>query len=856
MGCDKYSLDRINKPPVPLLAPPINRRSAAIPLFVTCLMLKNYCIVAWRSMMNNKLFSFINIAGLSIGLTGCMLILIFIHLEISYDKHLPDGDRLYQVGGIFVTDGKEDRFPCSPAITAANLQTDFPEISQTARMLTFSFFGEYKTLLQSTRSDGTLNSFYEQKGSAADNSFLTLFGYRFMEGDVHTALTQPNTVVISATLARTLYGTAPAVNKTLRINSSLNGVHDCRITGVFQPIEGPTHADPNFIMSFYGGSIEQRMKKDGTNMAFDNMYTTYALLKAGADAKKLETKFPAFIEKYAGKDLREAGFWRKDFLLPVADIHLYANMMEMTAGGNPTYLYILGSVAVFILLLACINFMNLSTARSHRRSAEVGVRKVLGARRSALVGQFLGESLMMALIAFVLALGLCGLAMPVFQKLAGQSLPVNLSSSAKAIAFFATLAGLTGLVAGSYPAFYLSSFNPVAVLKGRFTNSFAALSLRKGLVVFQFVISVTLIIVTLVINDQLHLLQKADLGFAKDQQIVIPLQSAQARTLYRSLKTEWQTDHRILSVGAGAYYPGIVNASDDNFHKKGQSVSAGQRLRINHVDEDFLKTLDMQIVAGRMFDFDHIATDTLRHVIINEEAVRKVGFASPQMALGQKLISTYKGETNEDEIIGVVRDFHYESLHASITPFIFYLNNNNSYHYAIVHATNANIGGVVTTLQTAWHKQNPGEPFTYSFLDDDFQKNYSADRRLSGIINGFTTIAILISCLGLFGLTSFSTDQRRREIGIRKVLGAGVSTLVVLLSKGFLRLVFVALIIAMPIAYWIMHRWLLEFSARVAIGWPLFVGTAAIVTAIAFTTISLQVIRAALSKPVNILKNE
>lgn len=819
-------------------------------------MLKNYCLVAWRSLMKNKLFSFINIAGLSVGLAGCMLILLYIHHEISFDKDIPNGDRLYQVGGVFVTDGKEDRFPCSPAITAANLHADFPEISQTARMLTFSFFGEYKTLLQSTRADGSLNSFYEPKGSAADNSFLTLFDFRLVEGDVHMALVQPNSVVISTALAKTLYGASPAINKILRINSSLNGVHDCRITGVFQPGNGPTHADPNFIMSFYGGGIEQRMKGDGTNMAFDNMYTTYALLKPGTDAQKLEAKFPAFIEKYAGKDLREAGFWRKDFLLPVANIHLHADMMEMTAGGNPTYLYILGSIAIFILLLACINFMNLSTARSHRRSAEVGVRKVLGAQKSALIGQFLGESLLMAFIAWAFALGLVMLAMPLFERLAGQPMSISSSVAAKAIALFAALAGLTGLVAGSYPAFYLSSFNPVAVLKGRFTNSFSALALRKGLVVFQFVISVTLIIVTLIISDQLHFLQKADLGFAKDQQIVIPLQSAQARTLYRSLKTEWQTDHRILSVGAGSYYPGIVNAGDDNFHKKGQSVDAGQRLRINHVDEDFLKTLDMKMVAGRMFDFDHIATDTLRHVIINEEAVRKVGFPSPQAALGQRLISTYKGETNEDEIIGVVKDFHYESLHASITPFVFYLNNKNSYHYAIVHATGTNMGGVVNALETIWRKQNPGEPFTYSFLDDDFQKNYSADKRLSGIINGFTSIAILISCLGLFGLTSFSAEQRRKEIGIRKVLGARVSTLVLLLSKGFLRLVFVALFIAMPIAYWIMHRWLLEFSARVAIGWSVFAVTAGIVTVIAFVTISVQVVRAALSNPVHVLKNE
>jgi len=819
-------------------------------------MLKNYCIVAWRSLMKNKLFSFINIAGLSVGLACCMLILLYIHHEISYDKDLPDGDRLYQVGGVFVTDGKEDRFPCSPAITAANLQTDFPEISQTARMLTFSFFGEYKTLLQSTLADGTLNSFYEPKGSAADNSFLSLFGYRMLEGDIHTALTQPNTVVISSTLARTLYGTAPALDKTLRISSSLNGAHDCRITGVFQPDEHPTHADPNFIMSFYGGGIEQRMKGDGTNMAFDNMYTTYVQLKSGADAKKLEAKFPAFIEKYAGKDLRQAGFWRKDFLLPVADIHLHADMMEMTAGGNPAYLYILGSVAVFILLLACINFMNLSTARSQRRCAEVGVRKVLGAKKSNLIGQFLGESTLMAFIAWIFGIGIVILVLPFFERLAGGYLPVSFSYAMKAVALFAVLAVVTGLVAGSYPAFYLSSFNPVAVLKGRWTNSLGVLSLRKGLVVFQFVISVTLIIITLVVSDQLRFLQKADLGFAKDQQVVIPLQSTQARNLYRSLKTEWAADSRILSVGAGSYYPGIVNASDDNFHRQGQAVNAGQRLRINHVDEDFLKTLGMRIVAGRMFDFDHITTDTLRHVIINEEAVRKVGFASPQAALGQKLISTYKGVTNEDEIIGVVRDFHYESFHAPITPFVFYLNNKNAYHYAIVHTANVPVGGVVTALGDIWRRLNPGEPFTYSLLDDDFQKNYEGDKRLSGIINGFTIIAVLISCLGLFGLTSFSAEQRLKEIGIRKVLGARVSTLVVLLSKSFLWLVFEALVIAMPVAYWIMQRWLHEFSARVSVGWPVFVVTGGVVMGIAFGTLSVQVVRAALANPVKVLRSE
>jgi putative ABC transport system permease protein len=531
-------------------------------------------------------------------------------------------------------------------------------------------------------------------------------------------------------------------------------------------------------------------------------------------------------------------------------------MMEMTPGGNATYLYILGSVAVFILLLACINFMNLSTARSQRRCAEVGVRKVLGARRGDLVRQFLGESALMAFIAWIFAIGMVVLLLPLFERMTGVMLPMRISQVLKFLAIFGAIALLTGLVAGSYPAFYLSSFNPVAVLKGRWNNSFGALSLRKGLVVFQFIISVSLIMITLVINGQLRFLQTADLGFEKDRQIVIPLQTATTRDLYRALKTDWSTDGRVLCVGAGSYYPGIVNASSDNFHRQGQPVGAGQLLNINHVDEDFLKTLGMRMVAGRMFDFDHIATDTLRHVIINEEAVKKIGFGSPQAALGKKLISTYKGVTHEDEIIGVVRDFHYESFHTAITPFVFYLNDKNSYHYAIVHTAGVPVDGVVRMLGDTWRRLNPGEPFTYGFLDDDFQKNYEGDKRLAGIISGFTVIALLISSLGLFGLTSFSAEQRLKEIGIRKALGASVPALVALLSGSFLRLVLIALLMAMPLGYWIMQRWLHEFSARVTVEWTVFAGTAVMVTAITFGTISVQVLRAALANPAKVLKSE
>jgi putative ABC transport system permease protein len=818
-------------------------------------MLKNYLTIAWRNLMKNKVFSFINITGLSVGLACCMLIVLYIYNELAYDSYHKDIKRLYQVGGVFITDGKEDRFPCSPAVTAQNMKQDFPEIEQTARMVTFHFFGEYKTLLQYTRPDGTVISFYQTKGSAADNSLFHLFDYRFTEGN-GSPLSQPNSIVISTEVARKIFGREPALNKVIRVSSSINGAHDCLVTGVFEPNEKPSHIDASFIISLYGGSIEDRMKKDGTNMAFDNMYSTYVLLKPGADPGKLEAKFPAFIDKYAGKDLKQAGFGRKDFLLPVRDIHLHANMMEMTPTVSVSYLYILGSIAMFILLLACINFMNLSTARSSRRSSEVGIRKVLGAVKSSLIGQFLGESLLMAVVAFVFALGLVALLLSPFESLSGQSLTLSPASYARMITFFFLLSVATGILAGSYPAFYLSSFKPVQVLKGRFSNSLAAVSLRKGLVIFQFVISVILIVVTAVISDQMRFLRAADLGFSKDRQIVIPLQSRFAKSIYSSFKRELGSNRQVISVGASAYYPGIANASDDNFHKEGQSVSAGQRVRINHVDEDFLKTLEIKVVAGRMFSYDHIASDTINHVIINEEAVKKIGYGTPQDALGKKMLSTYKGHNSSDEIVGVVKDFHYEDLHAPIMPYAFYLNNYSAYNYAIVHAGAGDIDMILQSLSTTWHLLDPGEPFTYSFMDEDFQKNYKAEQRLSGLVNYFTLIAILISCLGLFGLTSFSAEQRSKEISVRKVLGARVPGLVALLSKDFLKLVLVALIVATPIAWWVMTKWLEGFTDRIHISWAVFAFTAVVVLAIAFATISFQVVRAALTNPVKNLKNE
>jgi putative ABC transport system permease protein len=806
--------------------------------------------------MKNRIFSFINILGLSIGFLSCMLIVLFIYDELNYDSYQKSINRLYQVGTIFITGGKEDRFPAEPAVMAENMKKDFPEIEQTARVVVFSFFGEYRNLVEFKQPDGQLRSFYETKGCATDPSFFKLFEYHFLEGNASSVLREPNTVVISENMAKKIFGDGPALHKVIHISGNLNGAHDFVVDGVFRPIDQPTHIDANFFISLFGGDLENRMIKDGGNMVFDNLYTTYILLKPGAVGNKLEAKFPVFVEKYAGKALREAGFYRKQFMLPVSDIHLKADMMEMTNSGNAAYLYILGSTAALILVIACINFMNLSTARSSKRSTEVGIRKVLGATKNSIVYQYLGESLLMSCIAFIFALIMAEAMIPLFERLSGKHLSLFSASHIFLPALFLGLAIVTGLCAGIYPAFYLSSFLPTKVLKGSLSNSLAGASLRKALVVIQFAIAVFLIISAILISRQMNFLRSTNMGFTKDQQIVIPLASKLAKSIYPAFKFDILGNRYVKSVGASAYYPGISNPSSDNFHKQGNLVEAGPLIRLNHVDESFLQTLDIKLVAGRFFSPAFLSADMHRHIILNEIAVQRIGFASTMDAIGKKICSIYKGIADTSEIVGVVKDFHFEDLHQPVQPYGFFLDSSNYYNYATVHTGTGEINSIIKSLEDSWHRLDPSEPFEYSFLDEDFQRNYLSDMRLSALVNYFTAIAIIISSMGLYGLSTFNAEQRSKEISVRKVLGASVVSLVALLTKDFLRLVIFAVFIAIPIAWFSINRWLEGFTLRIHISWLVFAFTAILVLLFAFSTISFQVIRAAMANPTKNLKNE
>jgi putative ABC transport system permease protein len=811
----------------------------------------NYLKITWRNVRNNKFISFINVFGLAVGLTCCMLITLYLHREFNYDRYHTKGDRIHQLGTEF-TGTVNWKSGATPAAMGPTLQKEFPEIEITSRLL--NLFVDDKTLVQFTSPNGAVKSFYETKGFMADSTFFRIFDYQFKEGNALQSLMEPNSIVLCTEIAQKLFGKEPALNKVIHINSTTNGSLDYKVTGVFEPTTKPSHIDARFFLSLSSGSMG-RFVREFANFASNNMFWTYLLLKPGVDPKALESKFPSFVEKYMRKDLSAAGFNKRQFLTALKDIHLDSGFdFNVTPNGNLTYLYILASIAVFILIIACINFMNLATARSAKRAAEVGVRKVLGAEKRSLIYQFLGESLIFAIVSFLLAIALTKLLLPVFSAVSAADLSFNLNEHYGLVLGFVALTLLTGLVAGSYPAFYLSAFKPISVLKGKFTNSLSAITFRKALVVFQFTISAALIIAAFAIGKQMHYMRSKDLGFTKDQQLVVPLRSTNAKNIYSGLKNDIKALPQISGVGGSLYYPGIFNPSDMNLYLPEKSVKESVNIRMNWVDNSFMQTLELKPVAGRFFSEKFVA-DTNYRMILNEAAVKKLGFKKPEDAIAKTIVFDWQDSSYRFEIIGVVRDFHFQSLREPIQPYAFQATNSD-FNYLIVHMRSGDPRQVLQAVEASWKKFNPTEPFEYSFLDQDFDKNYKAESRLAALVRNFMIIAITICCLGLFGLATFSAEQRTKEIGIRKVLGSSVSGIVGLLSKDFVKLVLIGNLVAIPLSWYIMQQWLQEFAFRTPLNWWVFGAAVALSLAIALITVSYQAIKAALMNPVSALRSE
>ncbi len=812
-------------------------------------MLKNYFKIAYRNLTRNKAFSFINILGLAVGLATCVLMIQYIFSELGYDKQIKNADRIFRIAykAVKKVNPEDKSWASTSAPIAWGLKSDMPEVEQSTRLLKFPSLD--KMLLKYEHGNDK-KSFYESNGYYVDSTFFQIFTYDFIFGNSQTALNEPNSIVISNQIARKIFGNENPVNKSITVGLPY-GDFIYTVKGVFDDSKIKSHIPAHFFLSMKNGDVGTWVQIQ-TNWATNNIFHTYVKLKEGVNAGNFEGKLQAFIDRRGGKDQKELGILRQLFIQPVPDIYLHSDLdNEIAPNGNITYLYILGSIALFVLLIACINFMNLSTARSLKRAKEVGVRKVLGAERKSLVYQFLGESILMSCLALLTALIIAYLILPLFNNLTQKN--ITLFDQSSIWVWIILLTAGTGLLSGVYPAFYLSSFRPITVLKGKLLNNFSGAAIRKGLVVFQFVISICLILGVIIIQRQLQYMDSQQLGFNKNQQLILPLQSPSVIKNYEVLKTELLKKPGVKNVTSGSTYPGISSVDDMVFYAEGKSVKEAIDIKLANIDNDYFETLGLKVIAGTGFSKEFTADSN--NIVLNETALRDLGYPV-KTAIGRKIYFDFQGSHNTMQIIGVVRNFNYESLYNRIKPFAFNTLMGNKHAYVIANISTKNYAGILQGIATSWSRINPGMPFVYSFLDKDFQKNYEKDQRASGIVWSFTVIAILIACLGLFGLSAFAAEQRFKEIGVRKVLGASVISIVRLLSKDFIRMVLVAIVVAAPIGWYFMNKWLEGFAYRTPVSWWIFAITGFLAILIALVTVSFQAIRAAIGNQVKSLRSE
>jgi len=809
----------------------------------TSAMIHNFFKIAWRNLFRNKVYSLINILGLAVGITTCTLITLYVMDETSYDKHHKDGQSIYRIAA----ETKEEKWVATAAPLAAGLKKDFPEVEQVARLLRMPGLDKFLFSYEPAKKQ-----FYETNGFYVDSTFFQVFSYDLIFGDKNTALNEPNSMVISAQMAQKFFGNENPVNKVLKLTLPF-GENNYTITGVLAAPVFKSHIPAGFFLSMNNKEVGPWVNRQ-TNWATNNVFHTYVKLHAGADARVFEAKLPAFLDRNGGADFKAFGTSKKLFMQPVQDIYLHSNFgFEIAPNGNIKYLYIFSSIAAFLLLIACINFMNLSTARSEKRAKEVGVRKVIGAVKTTLISQFLGESLLLSCLALMISLLFIQLFIPVFNQLINKNL--SLFQHPQIFAWLLAITIATGLLAGIYPAFYLSSFKPIAVLKGKLQTNISAAFIRKGLVVFQFTISIVLIMGAILIGKQLNYLSNQQLGFSKEQKIILPLQTSEAAASYKVLKNELAGNPAVIASAMGSTYPGIENIQDMLFYAEGKSVNENTDIITGYIENDYIKTLGIQLLRGRGFSKEF--TGDSAALVLNETAINKLGYKVDN-AVGKNLYYEFQGKKYTMNIIGIVKDYHFEGLQQPIKPFALtispFFSSANS--YLIVDIKSGNYASILSSIEKSWKKINPNSPFEYSFLDKDFQRNYEKEERTSQLIEYSAIIAILIACLGLFGLATFTAEQRTKEIGIRKVLGASVFGITTLLSKDFVKLILLSILIASPIAWLAMNKWLENFAYKTPVSWWMFALTGLLAILIALATISFQAIKAALANPVKSLRTE
>jgi putative ABC transport system permease protein len=800
-------------------------------------MFRNYLKIALRNIKRHTGYSLINVAGLAIGMTCCILMLLWVQDELSFDRFHQNSDRIYRLC-LDANIGSPLRVPVSMAPAGPAMASEFPEVEGAVRII--------RPERVSVKFEDM--TFQEEDVCYADNSIFDVFTFPLVSGDPKTALSSPYSVVITEEMAKKYFGNQEPLGKILRFDDEA----DFTVTGVMKNVPPNSHLNFNMLRSF---ETQYRENPEAMESWVNAWFYTYLLLAENCDSKQLEEKFAPFVDKHMGNFLGAIGGTVKLFLQPLTDIHLYSDFeRDLPSNGDITYVYLFSGIALFVLLIACFNFVNLATARSATRAREVGMRKTLGAGRGKLMAQFLGESLIFSFFSVALACILLELALPLFNSLAGRQLNLNYFERPWLIPALAGLALLVGFLAGSYPAFFLSSLKPVRVLKGTGSAIASNSGFRRMLVVAQFVISIILIIGSITIYNQIDFMKNKKLGFDKEHVLVIPGLNQAARQSYLSIRDQLTKIPGVTSVGASSLVPGR-GRTKSIFYPEGLSDNEPQTMDYMTVDPHYLPTMNMDMAQGRNFSAD-FSTDSTQSAIINQAAAIKFGWDNP---IGKTFrLPNLPGDEGDEQIatvIGVVKDFHIASLHQKIEPqLIFY--DLSSINHISVRLAPENITHTVGLLEEEWKKISPDRPFDFYFLDQSFDSQYRAEERLGKISLYFSLLGILIACLGLLGLSSYTTERRTKEIGVRKVLGATETGIVMLLSREIVRWVLLANIIAWPVAYWLADRWLGGFAYRINLGWTTFVLAGLVALSIAVITVSFQAVKAALANPVESLRYE
>ncbi|QHV94472.1 ABC transporter permease [Spirosoma endbachense] len=810
--------------------------------FLSPTMLRNYLKIAWRNLVLHKAFTAINIIGLAIGLATCLLIVLFVLDELSYDRYHAKADRIFRVNIHGQVGGKEiNTAPVSVPVGPA-LVRDYSGVEATTR------FDQEGTFIVKHNRD----SFKEEHVVFADSNFFDVFSIPLLKGNPKTVLTEPNTIVLTETIAKKYFGEQDPIGQTLTLGT--RGLF--RVTGVCQDVPSNTH----FHYDMFGSmrSIELR------NTWLSSGAYTYVVLRPGYSIDDLRAKMPELVKKHIGSEIQALfgisldEFTRKGDRFgfgfqPITDIHLHSDLeAEIESNSDVKYIYIFSIIAVFILLVACINFMNLSTAGSAGRAKEVGIRKVLGSVQQQLIGQFLSESVLITFMALVVALSIVAIVLPSFNQLAGKQFGYNALTSGWMLAGIVLTCLLIGLLAGSYPAFFLSAFKPVSVLKGQMRAGFRSGWLRNTLVTTQFVVSIGMIIGTLVVYRQLYFIQNKKVGFDKDQVLILH-DTYSLGPKGKAFRAELAKLAQVINATQAGYLPaGVSNSGNDGFQPdNGSAQAAIYREKTYYIDENYLPTLGINLAQGR--NFSKAFPSDSAAILINEAAAKRFGWKNP---IGQRLWTVGNGSPESRRlytIVGVVKNFHFESMHQHIAPLVMFYG--ADYYQMALRVRTTDMPGLLKTLEQKWKAQTDN-PFAYSFLNERFNRIYQSEQRVGQLFGIFASLTVIISCLGLFGLAMFTAQQRTKEIGVRKVLGASVTSVVALLSKDFLKLVLVAIVIATPLAWYAMSRWLQDFAYKIDIEWWVFVLAAFLAIGIALLTVSFQSIKAALMNPVQSLRSE